>query len=195
MNSYKVCEEGLKVKDLLKKSPLVISGHFHTRHEKKFGKGTILYVGNPFQMDFGDTNNQKGYYILDLDTLEYNFTTNNISPNYKKISLSQLVRSGKITKSVVDLFAGNIARLKVDMNISQSDMDILLKKLTLLKPEALTVDYDINFNRLLDDTENKEDLSGIDIPQAIEEFVNLLEIKNKKEIIKYTLGLYEKSKL
>ena len=74
-------------------------------------------------------------------------------------------------------------------------MDILIKKLTLLKPEVLTVDYDINFNRLLDDTEDKEDHSGIDIPQAIEEFVNLLEIKNKKEIIKYTLGLYEKSKL
>ena len=81
------------------------------------------------------------------------------------------------------------------MNISQIDMDILIKKLSLLKPEVLTVDYDINFNRLLDDTENKEDLSGIDIPQAIEEFVNLLEIKNKKEIIDYTLGLYEKSKL
>ena len=45
------------------------------------------------------------------------------------------------------------------------------------------------------DTDNKEDLSGIDIPQAIQEFVNLLEIKNKKEIIDYTLGLYEKSKL
>ena len=38
-------------------------------------------------------------------------------------------------------------------------------------------------------------INEIDIPQAIEEFVNLLEIKNKKEIIKYTLGLYEKSKL
>ena len=71
-------------------------------------------------------------------------------------------------------------------------------RITLLgkrKKERITIDYDINFNRLLDDTENKEDLSGIDIPQAIEEFVNLLEIKNKKEIIKYTLGLYEKSKL
>ena len=195
MNSYKVCEEGLKVKDLLKKSPLVISGHFHTRHEKKFGKGTILYVGNPFQMDFGDSGNQKGYYILDLDTLDYKFTPNTISPTYKKVALSELVREGNITKNVIDSFAGNIAKLKVDMNISQIDMDILIKKLSLLKPEVLTVDYDINFNRLLDDTENKEDLSGIDIPQAIEEFVNLLEIKNKKEIIDYTLGLYEKSKL
>ena len=195
MNSYRVCEEGLKVKDLLKKCSLIISGHFHTRHEKKFSRGTILYVGNPFQMDFGDTGNQKGYYVLDLDTLQYDFTPNNISPTYKKISLSELVREGTITKNTINNFAGNIARLKVDMNISQADMDILLKKLTLLKPEVLTVDYDINFNRLIDDTDNKEDLSGIDIPQAIEEFVNLLEIKNKKEIIKYTLGLYEKSKL
>ena len=195
MNSYRVCEQGLKVKDLLKKSSLIISGHFHTRHEKKFSRGTILYVGNPFQMDFGDTGNQKGYYVLDLDTLQYDFTPNNISPTYKKISLSELVREGTITKNIINNFAGNIARLKVDMNISQADMDILLKKLTLLKPEVLTVDYDINFNRLIDDTDNKEDLSGIDIPQAIEEFVNLLEIKNKKEIIKYTLGLYEKSKL
>ena len=81
------------------------------------------------------------------------------------------------------------------MNISQDDMDLLLQKLSLLKPESLTVDYDINFNRLIDNTDNKEDLSGIDIPQAVEEFVNLLEIKNKKEIIDYTLSLYEKRKL
>ena len=146
-------------------------------------------------MDFGDAGNRKGYYILDLDTLEYDFTYNNVSPTYKKVSLSELVGEGNITKKVINDFAGNIARLKVDMNISQTDMDILIKKLTLLKPESLTVDYDINFNRLIDDTENREDLSGIDIPQAIEEFVNLLEIKNKKEIIDYTLGLYEKSKL
>ena len=81
------------------------------------------------------------------------------------------------------------------MNISQEDMDILFKKLNLLKPKALTVDYDINFNRLIDNTEDREDLSGIDIPQAIDEFINLLEIEDKKTIIDYTLSLYEKSRL
>ena len=55
----------------------------------------------------------------------------------------------------------SLFNLKVDMNISQADMDVLIKKLTLLKPEVLTVDYDINFNRLLDDTENKEDLESV----------------------------------
>tara|TARA_R110000765_G_scaffold139515_2_gene239704 strand:+ start:350 stop:1408 length:1059 start_codon:yes stop_codon:yes gene_type:complete len=195
MNSYKVCEEGVKIKDLLKKSELVVSGHFHTRHEKKFGKGTILYCGNPFQMDFGDVDNEKGYYILDLDTMEYEFTPNTISPIYKKVPLSELVREGDITKHVIDLVYNNIVKLKVDMNICHEDMDTLLKKLNLLKPRNLTVDYDINFNRILENTEGKEDLSGIDIPQAIEEFINLLEIANKKDIIDYTLNLYEKGRI
>ncbi len=195
MNSYKVCEEGVKVKDLLKKGKIIISGHFHTRHEKKFGKGTILYCGNPFQMDFGDAGNQKGFYTLDLDRMEYDFTPNNISPNYMKISLGELVREGNFTKTIIDRISNNIVKLKVDMNISQEDMDILLKKLNLLRPKNLTVDYDINFNRLIDNVEDKEDLSGIDIPQAIEEFINLLEIENKKDIIDYTLSLYEKSRL
>ena len=146
-------------------------------------------------MDFGDVNNAKGYYILNLDNMEYDFFPNNISPSYKKISLSELVREGDITPKIIHSITNNIVKLKVDMNICQEDMDILLKKLSLLRPELLTVDYDINFNRLIDSTDDKEDLSGIDIPQAIEEFVNLLEIKNKKEIIDYTLGLYEKSKL
>ena len=89
----------------------------------------------------------------------------------------------------------DIIKLKVDMNISQEDLDVLLVVLAKLKPEGLTVDYDINFNRLLENTEDKEDLSGIDVEQSIEEFVNMLDIDNKKDIIDYTLGLYERSKL
>lgn len=195
MNTYKTCEEGVKVKDLLKKSELVISGHFHTRHEKKFGAGTILYVGNPFQMDFGDAGNQKGYHILDLDTMEYEFFANNISPNYNKISLSDMVQAGEITPIIRAKFTNNIVKVKIDMNISQEDMDILQRTLSCLKPEVLTYDYDINFNRILDNKEDIEDLSGVDIEQAIEEFVNSLEPSNKKSIIEYTLGLYERCKV
>lgn len=195
MNEYKVCEEGIKIKDLLSKSNLIISGHFHTRHEKKFGAGTILYVGNPFQMDFGDTGNQKGFYTLDLDTLDYNFIQNNISPCYKKISLSELVEENTITPAIVNTFVNNFVKLKIDMNISQQDMDILHSVLTKLKPESLTIDYDINFNRILENTEQKEDLSGIDVKQAIVEFVNMLDIDNTKDIIDYTVNLYEECKI
>ena len=193
MNSYKVCEEGIKVKDILKKCPLVFSGHFHIRHSKQYGSGTILYVGNPFQMDFGDLDNTKGYYVLDINTSEYEFFENIISPKYKKISLSELVRAGSFTTEIVNNIKNNIVKLKIDKNISQEDIDLLLKKINLIKPQELTVDYDINFNRLIDeDNKHKEDLSGIDIQQAIIEFVNLLEIENKKTIIDYTVDLYNK---
>ena len=55
--------------------------------------------------------------------------------------------------------------------------------------------YNINFNRILDSKEDIEDLSGVDIEQAIEEFINSLEPSNKKSIIDYTLGLYESCKV
>ena len=191
MNSYKVCDEGLKIKDLLQKSSLVISGHFHLRHEKRFGSGVILYVGNPFQMDFGDLDNEKGYYILDLDTLEYEFTPNNTSPLYKKILLSELVTYKTITPYIKSVIKNNIVKLKIDRNICQEDLNILTLKLSQLKPMTLTVDYDIGFNKIAGELVER-DLSGIDITQAIEEFVNLLEIDDKKDVINYTLELYNK---
>lgn len=191
MNSYKDCEDGLSVKELLKKSSLIISGHFHFRHEKRYGAGTILYVGNPFQMDFGDCDNVKGYHILDLDNLEYEFYENIVSPHYKKVSLSDLVEATTITPEIRSIFTNNIVKFKIDNNISQEDLAILTSKLNLLKPESLQIEYDLSYNKITNETSEK-DLSGIDISCAIEEFVNLLEIENKSDILDYTLDLYNK---
>jgi len=191
MNTYKVCEEGLSIKELLQRSNLVISGHFHMRHEKRFGAGTILYVGNPFQMDFGDTDNIKGYHILDLDTLEYTFTKNTVSPLHIKVSLSELVANETITNELRLIFANNIIKLKIDRNISQEDLCILTTKLNQLRPQNLIIDYDLNYNKISNDNKSK-DLSGIDISEAIEEFINLLEIDTKKEVLSYTIDLYNK---
>lgn len=191
MNSFKVCEEGLKIKDLLSKTKLAISGHFHLRHEKKYNEGTILYCGNPFQMDFGDAENTKGYYILDFDTLEYSFFENTVSPQYKKIMLSDLAKEGNITQNVIKNIAGNIVKLKIDRNISQEDLSFLISRLSQLKPESIAFEYDITAHDT-SDLMGEKDLSGIDIEQAIEEFVNMLEIEDKKDILSYTLDLYKK---
>ena len=36
------------------------------------------------------------------------------------------------------------------------------------------------------------DFSGIDVVTAIDEFINLMDIDNKKEVIEYTIDLYRK---
>lgn len=192
MNAYKMCSEGIKTKDLLAKSPLVFSGHFHIRQQKNYNQGTVIYVGNPFQMDFGDIDNDKGYYIFDINTSEYNFVKNNISPQYKKVPISKLTDTPTFNEDIKQAFYNNIVKLKIDKDIEQESIDLILQKLHALKPAELTIDYDINFNRLSVDVDEKQDLSGIDIEQAIHEFVNLLDIKNKESIISYTTELYRR---
>ena len=89
----------------------------------------------------------------------------------------------------------NIIKLIIDKNVAADDMDILLKKYLELKAISITADYDVNFNKFGLDNESDHDLSGVDIPVAIEEFVNLLEdLPNKQEIIDYTVELYSRSK-
>jgi DNA repair exonuclease SbcCD nuclease subunit len=194
-NQHKVCEEGIKSQSLLNKAPLVITGHFHLREERKYKNGTILYVGNPYQMDFGDVYSTKGYYILDMMTGDYTFHENNISPTHQKVKLSQIVEFDGITDQITRVFKNNIVKLIVDLPVAPDDMDILLKKFLQLKSISITVDYDVNFNKFgLEDTSD-HDLSGVDISVAIEEFVNLLEdVPNKQEIIDYTIDLYRRNK-
>lgn len=194
-NQHKICESGMKSDGLISKSPLIITGHFHLREERKYDSGTVLYVGNPFQMDFGDAGSTKGYYILDLKTSEYEFFENTISPKHHKIKLSELANYGNITPEVENLFHNNILKLVIDKTISPDDMDVLIRRLTELNSISLTVDYDVNFNKFGLDEENESDLSSVDIPTAIEEFINMLEdVPNKQEIIDYTVELYNSSK-
>lgn len=190
ISSSKVCDHGIDVPDILDKAKLVISGHFHLRNERKYKNGTILYCGNPFQMDFGDVGNSKGYYILDFETLKYKFYENKISPQYKKITLRELAEIGDITKEIKNIFAKNIVKFKIDCNITQEDLEFLVRKLSLLKPEQIITEYDNNIN-IVDDLISQKDLSTINIEVAIQEFVNILDIDNKDKVIKYTLDLYK----
>lgn len=190
--AFKVCAEGINTKDILSRAPLIVSGHFHLREERVYDNGTILYLGNPFQMDFGDVDGIKGYYILDLTTSKYEFYRNLHSPEHKKIKLSELVEIGDITKEVRNDFENNFVKFIVDMNISPTDIDALMSKLSLLNPININVDYAINFNKYQIDEDSRTDFTGIDIKSAISEFVNLLDIENKSEVEARTIELFKK---
>lgn len=194
MNSHKICDHGIKASELLEKAKLIISGHFHLRDERKYSNGTILYLGSPYQMDFGDVDSTKGIYLLDLKTKKYEFIENGDYPKHVKINLSDLIKEKGLTNNVKKLFTNNITKFIVDKNITADEIDYLLNKLATLKPISINVDYAANFNKFDVQNDNNTDLSGVDIPKAIEEFVNMLDINNKKEIIDYTVELFKKVK-
>jgi len=193
LSQHFVCKHGIKSKSLLDKTDLVITGHFHTREQREYRNGQIVYLGNPYQMDFGDSGQTKGYYILDINNKKYNFCENKISPTHEKITLSGLVEHGDIDNHIINKISNNIVRFVVDKNISPDEIEQLLRILSSYKPLILTTDYNINFDRFgLSDEDT--DLSGVSIESAIDEFVNLLDINNKEKIIQYTTNLYNRCK-
>jgi len=190
-NDVKVCSHGFTSEDVCNKGKLVISGHLHVRQERIYDNSTILYVGNPFQMDYGDMSDRKGIYILDITTLSYEFIENKISPLHKKIRLSEMIKEPGLTDKLRGIFEGNIVKLIIDRNISSEDSDILYKSLQTLKPAIFTTEITLN-NPHNDINYVNTDLECVDINKVIEEFVEALDINNKKDVIKYTQELYLK---
>jgi DNA repair exonuclease SbcCD nuclease subunit len=191
MNTYALCDDGFVAEDLLKKSNLIISGHFHLMDDRKYSDGRIVYVGNPFQMDFNDSGTTKGYYTLDIQSGEMFFTENKTSPKHFNISLSYLLTEKTLTDKVKEKFKDNLIKLKIDRRISPDDMEFLINVLKGLKPINLNVEYETEISDY-GLNESELDLSGIDIEQAIIEFIDTLESNNKKDLIQYTIELYNR---
>lgn len=195
MNNFKVCDNGDNPDELLKKSKMIITGHFHLKDERKFKNGKILYLGNPFQMDFGDAESEKGFYVLDFDKIqEPVFYKNTVSPKHKKILLSELISFDGVTPELRKLIKSNIIKLVIDKNIQADDLDIIMICLNNLRPFTITVDYEINYNKFSVEGELEYEYSGVDYQTAITNFVNMLDINNKKEVIEYTVDLYKQCK-
>jgi len=193
MNSYKLCETGHKASKLFSKAELVFSGHFHYREEREYKEGNIVYVGCPFELDFGDRDTTKGYYILDTDSMKYSFVENSVSPKHKKYTITDLMNiyndQGDIKESINKKFV----KIVLDRHINQDDLNILTTKLGTYTPLSMLVDPAVNFSYFSDNDEKDQDLSGIDVSKAIIEFVNMMDINNREDVVSYTLGLYNQS--
>lgn len=192
MNSFRVCEHGFNIRDLLHKSSTIITGHFHFRDDRVFESGTIKYVGNPFQMDLNDSCNSKGFYVYDSQQNEFEFYENTHSPLIYKLQLSNLVANDIGVEQLRSLCKGNIIRFIIDRVVSTEDADYLVAKINSFKPLQLSVDY--NNAAAMPGIEDRKDLSGVDVEQAIADFITMLDVDNKQEITQYCLQLYKKYK-
>lgn len=181
---HKVCEKGISPSALCKKAPLIFSGHFHLRSERDYKKSKIIYVGNPFEMYFDDTEETKGYYLINFDNLEYSFHENYFSPRHKKIKLSELKDSKDIEK--------NIVKIIVDGNLTDSELENRINDIRSANPLSFSLDTVTTFNPVIENLDEEYDLSGIDIEQAISEFVNSLDMDNKEDVIKQSIEYYRK---
>jgi len=193
MNTFKVCTNGLKSSDLTDRAPLTITGHFHHREERKYERGTILYVGCPYQQDWGDYSTTKGLYILDLDTLKYEFIENTISPRYNKIKYSEIANGVYTAESLKGFIRGNIVKFYIDKQLTPEVVDNIVRKLASIKPVELTLEYDYSEDSKLNINEANTKDFNISIENSISEFIDLLEVNHKDKVKTYVTDLYHRA--
>lgn len=108
MRKGHIHSDGMETKGIFDKFDLVFSGHYH----HKSTKGNVNYLGCPYEMDWSDYNDPKGFHIFDTETRELEFipSTNKMyhrityDDQNEKLDLDSIdfsVFSGKVLKIVV----------------------------------------------------------------------------------------------
>jgi DNA repair exonuclease SbcCD nuclease subunit len=190
MNSFKVCTNGLKSSDLTDRAPLTITGHFHHREERKYKDGTILYVGCPYQQDWGDFGTTKGLYILDLADLSYKFIENNVSPSYRRLQYTELTSGIYTPETLKAAIQGNIVKFIVDKPVDPITLETIVRKLVAVKPVEFTMEHDVTEQSKINIEEAANKEFNISVEKSIDEFVELMDVKNKEATKLYVNDLY-----
>lgn len=188
INNFKVCDHGEDYNLLLAKTPLVFTGHFHLNQERVFDNGKIIYVGNTFQMDFGDAERSKFVYFYDFKTNIYESVENQISPKHILLKVSELE---KHQNTLSTLTSGNIVRIYVDKKTPPEEVNKLSTQISQYKPIGVGIEYETNFDKVDMQLSRDIELKSIDVGAVIDEFISLMDIDNKAQVSKYVSDLYK----
>lgn len=189
MNSYKVCEHGLTSENLFKKAKVIMSGHFHKKEHRTYNSGEIIYLGSPYQQNYGDSLDDRGIYIYEVNENKLSFIQNDISPKHKKISIKKILAGEIDTEYLKQNITKNHISLVVDVKIDEEKIILLKGKLQKLEPETFRIEYsDAKSAEQLNS--NLTDIEAVDLMKDIENYVMSLDIKDKKQVVSYVKEIY-----
>ena len=189
MNTYKVCEHGMTSHDLFSKSKTIVSGHFHKKDHRTYSNGDIIYLGSPYQQNFGDTLDERGVYIYDIDKNDFEFIENNISPKYYKISVDKILKGEEKGEVLKEKISKNHVSLLVDVNLDSEKLTLLSSKIQKHSPINFRIDYKEPDLKINNENVDKS-FEFVNILDDIEEYVKSIDIKNKKDVIDYIKDVY-----
>ena len=190
MNATKICDHGDSSTDLLEKADAVVTGHFHYKEHRTYDNNKyVMYLGSPYEMDFGDRDQQKGVTIINFDDLtKFKFVENTITPKHFRLKISELLQ--KKYQDLPSLIKGNIVSVYVDIKLDTLTLDLLISKLTQYGPLQFRTEFNILDTAQIDTKEVKK--LSIDIETAFHEFVDHVETRaTKKEVLDKCLELYK----
>lgn len=189
MNNFKVCEHGFSSENLFEKAKIILSGHFHKKDHRVYNEGEIVYLGSPYQQNYGDCNDERGIYIYDINENKFTFIENKISPIHVKISVKKLLDKQIETSFLKEKVPNNHICLVIDTKIDEDAILLLSGKIQKLNPKTFRIDYE-DVKKIEIDAEISIDVKTTNLLEDIGNYVNSLDIDNKKEVVSYINELY-----
>lgn len=181
MNSYKVCEHGFSYKDLFNYAPTIVSGHFHKKDHRNYENNKqIVYLGSPYQHNFGDIHDTRGIYVYNIADNTLEFIENKISPKHIKLSIKESIDE--------DIIKNNFVSIIVDNDVKEEEILSYTAKVTALNPNSVRIDYDGDKTQI--ESSQEKELGTSDLLKSIEEYIDSLDIENKKEVVEYVKEMY-----
>jgi DNA repair exonuclease SbcCD nuclease subunit len=184
MHKNQEADHGLSSEMFYKKFKITISGHFHTRSSKRQGDSEILYIGNPFHLTRNDIDDSRGYCVMDLDDLSYEFFENTKSLKFVKYYYPEVLEESHIKGNHVDVF------INYSESFEEKVVDAYFERLEKFCPA-----FPINrktINNLEIDT--PEQMKGSSVPELITEYLKNQSFEDKDEISRKVFELYEACK-
>lgn len=171
----------------------VLSGHYH----HKSSKGNIDYLGSPYEMTWGDYDDDRGFHILDTETLDLEYVKNPYKMFYKIKYNDEGVESYKDLLEDLclrfDDFTDRFVKLIITNKTNAYWFDQLVDEITSAGVFNLQVVEDHMYMDLEDDVDI---LAGTeDTITILSKYVNQLEIsaKSKKKVDRLVKELYNEA--
>ena len=177
----------------------VYSGHIHIQASYD----NFTFVGNNFEMDRNDIDNQKGIFVLDTNKELELFIPNNISPKFKKIYVNKEedidLLTENVTKDWIDLFVsnnllvsnrklrrkiegvlqnGSFASVEYIDDISNEDEDV--EDIVANENLTISLDYGDYIKNYIDVQKYETDKIKNGILSEFEEIINIYKESKKK---------------
>jgi len=184
-NNHQICEDGIETNILLNNYSLTFSGHFHKRNVYKLGNEEVIMIGSPFQQNRGDKNDERGFCVLNLEDLKYEFINSKETIKFIELHYPEEIQEELIKGNVVDVkvnYDGN----KIDEKFQ--DYIKLIEKFNPAYPPNIFIN-----NTLFDNVDdNNYEIKSLS--ELINEFIENLKIENKREIKEIIADLYTRVK-
>lgn len=138
----------------------VYSGHFHHKSER----GNIAYLGSPYEITWGDYNDDRGFHVLDLDTRELEFIRNPHRMFHKIVyDDSRQVTEDYFKYEDFSQFEGCFVKLIVESKQNEPLFQRFVDKIEANKPADLIFE-----DRTIDRTiQDDPEMEGVDDIRAI----------------------------